>query len=116
MGFVRCLDVVSDVIKDINIEHSQEWDINDEKEDALIKSCKKIDKLIDELDASEYNVTVNEDNKSITISILCDEIVVDEEDCNLYNILRCADSISLSNEDNRICADVTFNNIWKTKM
>lgn len=77
MEYKGCFDTVHGLIEDASKEFGAAFVVSPEKSEQVSRACEKVDALFEEIDCSVIDASVNMDNKVLTISIFCDEVILE---------------------------------------
>lgn len=115
MSLVKCFDVVSMVTDEAGSQFGRLWEVDKEKELALKKCCEIIDTLAEEFGGISYEVEVDDITMDITVSLVCNEIVVEGAEHGLYSSMQCAKRFAVKRAtegEETIQLDYVFPGIW----
>lgn len=113
MSFIKCFDVASMVIDDATERFSPLWKPNSERLDIFKEYCDAIDKLSKEFDGESFEVEVDEISLEITVSLECDEVIIESSNHILYELAKrtVKYGFSVSDEGNLLVKFV-FPSLW----
>ena len=113
MSFVKCFDAASMVIEDANERFAPLWKPDTEKLDMFKQYCEAIDSLSREFDGESFEVEVDEITMEISVTLECDEIVIESKEHVFYELakraVRCG--FSAAGKDTLLVRFV-FPSIW----
>ncbi len=76
MGFIKCFDVVSEVVKEACKQFSPLWCLEEENYEILKDYCGAIDILSSENNGTMYEVEIDDIKMTVKISLGCGSMVV----------------------------------------
>lgn len=116
MEYNGCFDTVHGLIEDASKEFGAGFVISPEKSEQVNRACEKIDALFGEIDCSVIDASVNMDNKVLTISIFCDEVILENGRENGFcKLLQDITSFSVSKAaEDTLRFDMNISDIWET--
>ena len=113
MGFIKSYDTANFVIEDANERFAPLWKPNADKIKIFEEYCQAIDSLVDEFGGISLDVEVNEISMEITISLECEEIVVEKNNHVLYELIKRTIRYGYSvSEDGNLLIKFVFPGIW----
>ena len=89
--------------------------VDEEKEKQIIKVCEVVDKMSTDFDGISYNVIINNDDKNITIELDCDEIIVEDNESEIYDVFKDALNVTFKHGEGKesLIVSITVPGIWK---
>lgn len=114
MSFVKCFDTASMVIDDATERFGPMWKINGERLDVLKQYCDAIDLLSEEFGGKSFEIEVDEITMEITITLECDEIVIESPEHLLYELAKRTVRYGFSvSEEGNLLVKFVFQNLWE---
>lgn len=104
---VKCYDVAKMILSDYAKNHG-DLKINHKRLSKFEETCKAIDVFAAECDATGYDVEVDESTGEIKISVLCEEIIIDDIHSMFYDAVYEAKKILFTNGDSEDSIIVTL--------
>lgn len=112
-SFVKCFDIVSMVVDEATSQFAPLWKINKEKYRTLEQYCDTLDSLADEFDAESFDVEIDDITMTITITMECDEIIIESQNHKYYSIAQRLTAFGFSvSKDGLLCAKFVFPSVW----
>lgn len=97
MNYKSCYDEVIKLASDAESRFGESFAINEEKNNRLGSICAAIDKLITKLEFDYYEVAVDDTDKRLTVSLFCDEIILDGDHARqFFCLIKKMDSFSFT--------------------
>lgn len=112
MSFMKCFDAASIVIEEANERLSPLWKADEERLNIFKQYCEAIDLLSDEFDGESFEVEVDEITMEISITLECDEIVIESKTHELYDLVKRAIRCSFSASNDNLLVRFVFPSIW----
>lgn len=110
---IKCFDVVSIVVEEATKQYSPDFVLNDNKLRILKQYCDAIDYIKDEINATEYEAEIIDDNKTVSISIECSNLFVDSVNHAFCHLLRRSIACTLSYvDDDTFKINFIFPSLW----
>lgn len=115
MEYKGCFDTVHGLIEDASKEFGAAFVVSPEKSGQVSRACEKVDALFEEIDCSVIDASVNMDNKVLTISIFCDEVILENGRENGFcKLLQEVTSFSISKAaENTLRLDMNIAGVWQ---
>lgn len=112
-SFVKCFDIVSMVVDETTSQFAPLWKINKEKYRILEQYCGALDSIAEEFDGESFDVEVDDIAMTITITMECQEIIIESQNHKYYSLAQRAIAFGFSvSEDGLLCAKFVFPSIW----
>lgn len=113
LTFVKCYDIVSDVVDEATKRFSPIWNLDDIKYHILKEYCEAFDALAKEFDGEYFEVEVDEEMMTVCISTGCREITIESKKHKMYDLIERANAFSLSADDEgMVVAKFAFPSVW----
>lgn len=113
MSFTKCFDVVDMVVQEATNQFKPIWKLNTDNYDILQQYCSVIELLIQEFDGSAFDVSINEPQMTILITITCEDLTLKSSNHNFYKLAERADSVGFSvSEDGDLNLKFVFPSLW----
>lgn len=113
MSFMKCFDAASIVIEDANERFSPLWKTNEERLNIFKRYCEAIDLLSDEFDGESFEIEVDEITMGISVTLECDEIVIESKEHILYELAKGAVRCGFSaTGEGTLLVRFVFPSIW----
>jgi hypothetical protein len=110
---VKCFDVVSMVVEEATDRFSPLWKVDNDNYSILRQYCSAIDSISNEFDGESFEVSIDEINMTISITLECSDIVVDTTNCRFCELLKRAISTSFStSKEGNLNLTFKFPSIW----
>lgn len=114
MNNINCFDVASIVIEEANKQFAPIWRMNTERYCILKQYCDVIDKLCEEYDGESYEVEVDDVNMTISITLVCFDMVIEGINNNFSILAKRAISLSFaSSDEGNLAIKFTFPSLWE---
>ena len=115
MEYKGCFNTVHGLIEDASQEFGAAFIISPEKSEQVGRAREKVDALFEEIDCSVIDASVNMDNKVLTISIFCDEVILENGRENGFcKLLQEVTSFSISKAaENTLRLDMNIAGVWQ---
>ena len=111
---IRCYDVAEMVTDEASSQFGSLWKVNKEKQRVFHNLCDEIDKFAAEFNGSAFEVEVDDELMTITVSLICPEIVIRSNTHKFYSVIQRAAQIAFrKGDDDDICVDFMFPSIWE---
>lgn len=112
-SFVKCFDVVSMVVDEANERFHPLWKIDKEKYRILKQYCGVMDSLSEEFGGESFEVEVDEVAMTISISLACQDMTIEQKNHKYYSLAQRAVSFGFSRtEDGLLNATFVFPSVW----
>lgn len=117
MAYPRCSETIIGLINEATEQFGELASLNKERYESLNDICDVIDNLIDETDCKSVEVDVDEKSGQVTITIICDEVVLGQGGCaGFCGMVQLLSSFSFSKEDdNSIRIALIIDDMWEWK-
>lgn len=115
MEYKGCFDTVHGLIEDASKEFGAAFVVSPEKSEQFSRACEKVDALFEEIDCAVIDASVNMDNKVLTISIFCDEVILENGRENSFcKLLQEVTSFSISKAaEDTLRLDMNIAGVWQ---
>ena len=112
----KCFDIVSMVLEDANDRFSPLFTPVAERVDILKQYCDAIDGLIDANGGEEFECEVNEDDMTVTLAFVVEDIVVDRPATDKFQqLIARSVSVTVAPVDgDHIRVSFVFPSLWET--
>ncbi len=113
MSFAKCFDVVDMVVQEATNQFKPIWKLNTDNYDILQQYCLVIDSLVEEFDGSAFDVSINEPQMKILITITCEELTLKSSNHEFYKLAERAELVEFSvSEDGELNLKFVFPSLW----
>lgn len=113
MSFINCFDAASMVIDEANTRFYPQYRENREKKKILQEYCEALDNLAREFNGTSFTVEIDEEEKTIAITMVCPDIVVRTKEHRLYDLIERSLKVMFStDEDGSLAITFVFPSIW----
>lgn len=114
MSFVKCFDVVEMVVEEANKQFAPFWEMNEERYKILRQYCDAIDSLSSECNGEAYEVEIDDNAKTVAITMDCGVMVVDQQNHKLTALAQRTESIGFSvSEEGKLAIKFVFPSLWE---
>lgn len=112
---ISCYDIVSMVTEEATERFAPIWSVDETLREVLEKLCGAIDLLSDEFGGVAYECEVIDATKEISVSLICPEIIVLDNNHRIYNVMKYANRFSVYNTEDNECVNICFEfpGIWE---
>lgn len=113
MSFIKCFDVVSMVCEEATKKMSSHYKLNERYLKLLENCCEGIDLISDDTGGTSYIAFVNEVNNTISITLECEYMPVNDKDHPFVLIIKKAVSFGFSiSQNGKLNINFVFPSIW----
>lgn len=111
---IKSFTVAMALIEEATKRFGSGWTVCEECVDILEQYCEFIDYLGDKHDAEGVEVNINDDDKTISITLECPDFVVEKKTDPFYDLVVRAErlEISLCDDRDNIRVGFTFPSLW----
>lgn len=115
MAFDTCRNEVMSFIDEASKDFGAQYILNKEQADKLDSICDSVDKFIEDFDCEYFDVSVDDITKQFTISIVCDEMILEHGRSNeFFKLIQMLSSFSFSKKGREgICVAMNIDNMWE---
>lgn len=113
----NCYSSVLKLISEASRRFGNQFCVNKAKAENLEEVCEIIEELISEFECEHFDATVNDEEKSLTLSVWYDDIILQGGSSHsFFSLIKMLDSFSFSksNEDS-LRIDMNINRLWVEK-
>lgn len=113
MSFVKCIDVVSMIIGEATARFAPLWKLDVESNRILEQYCSVIDSLAEEFGGEALEVSVDEISMDITITMECEDMIIDSTAHKFCTLTSQAKAISFSaSKSGGLNVNFLFPGVW----
>lgn len=113
MSFIKCFDVADMIIDEATKRFSPLWKLNTERLDIFKDYCNAVDALVEEFDGESIDVEVDEITMEVTITLECDEVLIESDTHMLYELAKRTTKYGFSvSEDGNLLVKFVFPGLW----
>lgn len=113
MKFDKTLKTVDEIIDVIEEQiHNDDEILNDARYLELQSICETIDALVEEFDGIALDVSVDEISLSITIGIICPEMVIRNAMHPFLDLLKWVNGATFSKEGDNLFVGLVVTDLW----
>ena len=113
MSFINCFDAASMVIDEANTRFYPQYRENREKKKILQEYCEALDNLAQEFNGTSFTVEIDEEVKTIAITMVCPDIVIKSKEHRLYDLIERSSKVLFSTDENGdLTVTFVFPSIW----
>ena len=114
MGLIKCRDVALEVLDEASSQFGALWRVNEEAKNLIVAVCDDIDVLSREFGGIAFEVEVDDTTTDIRLSLICDDIVIEDKNHKLYSVVGRAKRFIITNLDSEsMRVDFIFPGIWE---
>lgn len=115
MEYNGCFNTVNELVREASEKFGSKYIIDKDKIEKIESLCVNVDALFDEIDCSMIDAIIDEANKSLTISIFCDEIVFENGRNNTFcGLIKDVDSFLFTKAANDVLKiDLIVADVWR---
>lgn len=96
MDYPGCKGFVYDLLDEASDEFFPAYTIKENISERLDEICRLVDVLAIELDCENVDVSVNTSSKQLSIIIVCDEIIMENNAHPFFELIKMLDSFAFS--------------------
>lgn len=113
MSFIKCFDIASMVIDDATERFRPSMRLNHERVGIFKQYCSALDELSNEFEGESFEVEVNEITMEITVSLECDEVVIESSNHVFYELVKRAVKYGFrTSEEGNLIIKFVFPSLW----
>lgn len=115
MEYKPCYNEVTSIIFDASKQFGRDYVLQEGKFGRLRDICVIIDELAQELDAEALDVSIDEYSRRLSISIECEEMVLEYgRTSDFFKLIKMVDSFSFSKAgDDLMRVDFNIERMWE---
>ena len=112
-NYIKCTDTVLELVDEGTKRFRPIFRVDEYKLDILKQYCGYIDDMISEFNALSYDVEIDEISMNISISIECEEIIIENYKHVFYELIKHTNVHKFSvSKDNNLVVTLVFPPIW----
>ena len=117
MSEKSCYTEVVGLVKEAELRFASNFAVDKKVEQKMKAICTDIDKMITKLEFGYYKVAIDDTDKRLTVSLFCDEIILEGEQSQLFcSLVKKISSFSfVKSEDGGIRIDLNIDGLWAGK-
>lgn len=106
---VHCYDIAIEAINTASQRIGHMAEPNHEKLNRFKEYCEIIDSIATDTEGKSIEITVNSKNMDITISLVCDKLIVDDDESEFYTLAGACRNIAFTPSDiDEDCIKIDF--------
>ena len=111
---LKCFDIAKMVVEEADKQFSPLWKINEENLDILREYCDAIDELSNEFSGTSLNVTVDEVQMTVSITMTSEDLTVENESHLFYMLAERSISVGFAvSDDDELATTFVFPTLWE---
>lgn len=117
MNCKSCYDEVIKFVSEAESRLGVGFSLNEARSKRLKSVCAAIDTLITKLEFDYYEVAVDDTDKRLTVSLFCDEIILEGDQAKkFFSLIKQIDSFAFAkSKDDGIRIDLNIDELWVGK-
>lgn len=113
MDYPGCKGFVDDLLSEAVAEFSPAYTLRKSAQERLDKVCELVDALAEELDCESVDVSVNTSNKRLTIMVICDDIILENNAHPFFELIKVLDSFAFSKCKEFLRIELNIDGLWE---